>query len=387
MNDRIESQNVNLVTIVDSFSPTAGASSQHPQLSYTVIAPFPKPNNVPLFQSSSSNTINAPSSCGNNVANNHSQIPSSTPSTTSLSNLTVPSLVLSTSSPNGEELLYQYPRPYTRGRYDQKAAKDYSPHDSVESYHNWSKREFTVITKINKRLANVSLVLRFHCDLSKSDYALLISRLRKEMNLSRVEWIAFADVTTLWDYPINRLHFHFGFDTDISPESMSMVFRGACERAFYRLVRRSDFQTEVEFQAIISRRFLRDRLKPLRYGIDYSITGTQYVTDNDGNWSLFVRYSLNYEKSDYGIDPVPKYLKGGDVKKGRPLIRLFRKYKRGTGTKSLPRLFYSAGWFVESTHQEQIRQYHEEQKKMALSFTQNDGRTPPVTGVRFDRWD
>jgi len=57
------------------------------------------------------------------------------------------------------------------------------------------------------------------------------------------------------------------------------------------------------------------------------------------------------------------------------LIRLFWKYKKDSGTKSLPRLYYSSGWFVGSTHRQQIEHYMNEQRAIAKSFSQ---KTIPV---------
>ena len=272
-------------------------------------------------------------------------------------------------------LLYQpYLRLYTNGQeYKPHAPKDYSPHDSVESYHNWAKREKWVLTMINQRVGKVSMILRFHCDLTKWEYAALFSQLRKELQKIGVEWLMIGDVTTDgFDHPINRLHWHFAFDTPLSPETMGAQFQAACGQAFYRMVRRSDFSSNVEYQAAIAQRYRKHKTMKLEYGKDFSTTDKRYVTDKGGSWSSFVRYALKYEHSEYGEDPVENYY---DAKTGQPLIRLFWKYKKDSGTKSLPRLYYSSNWFVGSTHRQQIERYTNEQRAIAKSFSQ---KTIPV---------
>jgi len=341
----------------------------------TLISLVPNSNNSPLTTSLS--TSNS-SSSDNGVIGNQSTM---TPAPISFPNTVDPPIAWnwqtpSTTLPESNEALYQWhPRPYSNGKYDPRAPKNYSPHDSIESKHNWARREYKVLTEINKREGIVALTLRFHCELTKQEYALLLSQLRKELQKKSIEWIAFADVTTAgYGVLANRLHLHVAFDTDLSPEEMGQEFRAACERAFYRLVRRSDFQTDAEYQATVSRRYRKHKTIFLQCGDgkDFSITDKRKVTDNDGNWYQFVKYVLKYEKSEYGVDPVPQYYSDGDVNNGQPLVRLFWKYKRGSGTKSLPRLHYSPGWFVDGTHQEQIKRFQIEQRALALSFPPSD---------------
>lgn len=269
-------------------------------------------------------------------------------------------------------LLYQRRlRPYSNGYYDRYAPKNYSPHDSMESYHNWAKREYALLTRVNGREGTVSLVLRFHCNLTKQELTALLSQLRKELKLLGLEWICIGDVTTRGGRPINRLHFHYSFDSKLSPDALGLLFQGACERAFYRTVRRSDFDTDAEYQTAIARRYRRHKTVCLRYSRDFTITDKGYVTDDGGNWSKFVRYTLKYRYSPYGVDPVPNYYTDGIVKNGTPLIRLFTKYKRGSGTKSLRRMYYSDGWFMGGTHQQLIQRYHSRQRALCLSFARS----------------
>lgn len=278
----------------------------------------------------------------------------------------------STNTSSNDSSLYQHRcRPYTNGHFDRYAPKSYSPHDSIESYHQWANREYKILTCINSRAGTVSLVLRFHCCLSKHDYAALMSQLRKELKRLEAEWICIGDITTRADGPINRLHFHFSFDTELSPDVFGVLFRAACERALYRMVRRSDFKTDAEYQATIKRRYRKHKTVRLQYRRDYTITDKRYITDNGGSWPRFVRYALKCRYSPYGVDPVPNYYTEGNAKDGMPLIRLFTKYKRGSGTKSLQRMYYSKGWFVNGTHQQLIRRYHRNRRASWLSFNRS----------------
>ena len=281
---------------------------------------------------------------------------------------------------NDHPLFKQNPRLYTNNRfYDVKGRKDFSPHDCIESRHNYSKRGYYVLTKINQRIGTVSLVLRFHCELTKWEYASLFSQLKADLKSLGIEWIAFVHVTkrSMEDgtkFPINRLHWHFAFDTELSPEAIGAQFKASCKRALYRRVRSTDFNTDAEYQEVLARYFIKDRSIQLEYGDgnDYSITGKRYVTDNGGSWKSFVRYCLKYQYSKYGVDPVPGYFKDGDVKNGQPIFYLLRKHKRDSGTKSLPILHYSKDWFLGATHAEQVKLYHDLQKEIALSFIRGD---------------
>ena len=346
---------------------SGGSSHLPPPVLNTVMSAFPTGTDSSFIDSLNSK----------NAINEQSNIPITVPSTVQLSDTAVP-IVWDCKRQNNydpsHEVLYQsHPRLYTNGQqYNPHAPKDYSPHDSIETRHHWAKREYGVLAKINKREGRVTLVLRFHCYLTKQDYAELFSRLRKELKRLGIEWIAFGEVTMHnGGFPANRLHFHFAFDTSLSPEAMGVEFRAACERAFCRLVRLSDFRTESEYQAAIARRYRKHKTIQLQYGKDFDVTGKAYVTDDGGSWSRFIRYVLKYRYAGYGVDPVVNYYTDGDVKNGQPLVHLFWKYKRGSGTKSFPRLFYSAGWFVGDTHQQQIKRYMVEQRKLALSFLQS----------------
>lgn len=168
----------------------------------------------------------------------------------------------------------------------------YSFTDSIESYQKAARQESWILENCN-RTPTVQIVLRFHVVHDVPAIRKNWNRVRAGLNRLKIPFAAVLELSSGVDgYPDEHIHYHFLFDTTLTPETMREKMKDVC------------LNSKLGF-----------------YGKDFDLLSFDIPCWGQRMIHYFTKYGAKYERQ------------------GK--VRLFKKGLR------LRKFLYSRDWFVE----------------------------------------